>query len=243
MATETTVPPRMEAWDDESLLKEIESLDLPETDGDNLESDWHRLEMNLLIDSVHSHMGDRTDYYVGGNMFLHFSEEHIRNKDFRGPDFFFVKNRPLHPARRYWAVWKEGGRYPNTIIELLSPRTEKADRTTKFSVYEQTFRTPEYFLYDPFADTLDGYRLGPSDRYQPIEPNEHGRMWSEELGLWVGTWRGVHGHHDMIWLRFFHPDGSLVLTAAEKERLRAEAAEAEVERLRKLLPQPKSPPA
>src|SRR5207244_3129600 len=102
------------------LLQQLESVELAAEDGENLESDWHRRCMNLLIEVIAHHLRGRTDFYVGGNMFIYFNLEQARNRDFRGPDFFFVWGASLEPMRPYWAVWNEGGRYPNVIIELLS---------------------------------------------------------------------------------------------------------------------------
>ena len=90
-------------------------------DGVPLESDWHAIEIGLLRELVHQHLPDRQDFFAGGNMFIYFNEEQARNKDFRGPDFFFVWGVSPMPLRPHWTIWKEGGRYPNLIIELLSP--------------------------------------------------------------------------------------------------------------------------
>ena len=41
--------------------------DLPETDGESLESDWHRLAINLLLDVIWYHFRDRRDFFrIGG---------------------------------------------------------------------------------------------------------------------------------------------------------------------------------
>jgi hypothetical protein len=32
---------------------------------------------------------ERQDYFVGGNMFIYYSRRQVRNRDFRGPDFFW----------------------------------------------------------------------------------------------------------------------------------------------------------
>jgi Uma2 family endonuclease len=221
------------------------NIELIETDGEPLETDWHRIEINLLIESVRCHLAGRTDYYAGGNMFIYFSEEHARNRDFRGPDFFLVWNVPSTPLRPYWAVWKEGGRYPDIIIELLSPTTAEIDRTTKKDLYERVFRTIEYYCYDPDTKQLEGWRLANS-YYEPLAPSERGRLWCKQLGLWLGTWDGEYLDQQATWLRFFTPDGSAVSVFAEAERKlaeaerqradaerqRADALEAEVARLR-----------
>ena len=65
---------------------QLPNQELPTEDGLPLESNWHRIEMNLLIDSIHHYWQERRDYFVGGNMFLYFSLEQARNCDYRGPD-------------------------------------------------------------------------------------------------------------------------------------------------------------
>jgi hypothetical protein len=51
----------------------------------------------------------------------------------------------------------------------------------------------------------------------------------------VGTWKGEYLRQHDTWLRFFDEQGQPVLVEEEALRGRAEAAEAEVTRLRKLL--------
>src|SRR5689334_8039697 len=152
----------------------LPKVQLIETDGVPSESHWHVLQIALLLDLVAYWLRDRNDYYAGGNMFIYFSEEQARNRDYRGPDFFFVDGVNRLPLRPYWAVWQEEGRYPDLIIELLSPTTAKEDRTTKKALYERTFHTSEYFCYDPDTEQLEGWRLGSRRRYQAIKKNERG---------------------------------------------------------------------
>jgi Uma2 family endonuclease len=208
--------------------------ELVETDGVPLDSDWHRLAMSLLLESVKHWLHERTDYYVAGNMFIYYRVGAARRRRFRGPDFFFVKGTSRTPFRRYWVVWQEGGLFPNTIIELLSPSTRKEDLTTKKDIYEKVFRTPDYFCYDPDAQHLLGWRLNKKKRYEPLVPNERGWLWSEELGLWVGTWSGNYQGGEATWLRFYDAESRLVHTASEAEHQRAEAEHrrAEAERQR-----------
>jgi Uma2 family endonuclease len=216
--------------------------ELVETDGVPLDSDWHRLAIGLLVESVKHWLREQTDYYVGGNMFVYYRVRSVRRRRFRGPDFLFVKGASRTPIRRYWVVWQEGGLFPNTIIELLSPSTAKEDRTTKKDIYEKVFRTPDYFCYDPDTQQLQGWRLTKRKRYTPLVPNERGWLWSEELGLWVGTWTGKYQGDEATWLRFYDTQFRLVLTASEMEQQRAEAerqradtAAAELARLRAFL--------
>ena len=190
----------------------------------------------MLIDSISYWFRLRDDFYAGGNMFVYFSEEQARNRDYRGPDFFYVDGVNRWPLRRYWAVWLEGGRYPDLIIELLSPTTAEMDRTVKKALYEKTFHTNEYVCYDPDTELLQGWRLNARSRYRTIRPDPHGRVWLDQLQMWLGTWRGKYQGADMVWLRFFDAQGHLVLTGdeaeaarAERERLRAEGEKARAE--------------
>lgn len=102
-------------------------------------------------------------------------------------------------------------------------------------------RVGDYFCYDPDTETLDGWRRQ-GGKFKPLRPNAEGRLWSEEMQMWLGTWKGKFGPFDLTWLRFFDKNGALILTRAEAETKRAEAetrraeaAEAELVRLRELL--------
>ncbi len=103
-------------------------------------------------------------------------------------------------------VWQEEGKYPNVIIEILSDTTAKIDREEKKQIYQDTFRTPDYFWFDPVSLEFQGFTLI-RGRYQPIEPNEQGWLWSESLGLYLGI-------HETK-LRYFSADGQLILTPEE----------------------------
>jgi Uma2 family endonuclease len=197
--------------------------DLPETDGEPLESDWHRAQINLLIEVIRYRFRSRKDFFAGGNLFLYYSAQQLRNRDYRGPDFFYVGGVDGERHRRYWAVWEEDGRYPDVIIELLSPTTAEVDRTTKKQLYEQVFRTREYFLYDPDTQQLEGWRLDDHQSYQRIPAGERGWLWSNVLGLWLGIWGGQYLETDGAWLRFFDPHRRVVLAESESEKQRADA--------------------
>lgn len=199
---------------------------LPETDGEPLETPWHRSAINLLIDILTFYWRDRNDFFVGGNMFLYYSLQ-MPQTVFKGPDFFFVEGVERHRPRESWIVWNEAGKYPDLIVELLSRTTAHTDRTTKKDLYERTFHTSEYFCFDPATNRLDGWRLV-NGRYQDIPANERGWLRSERLGLWLGIWEGEYLGERATWLRFYDSSGNLVA-------LHSEAAEAELARLRAML--------
>lgn len=213
------------------------AIDLPTEDGEPLKTSWHRAEINLLIETLKGHWQRRQDYYVGGNMFIYYTLAQVRNPKYRGPDFYVVLNVDGSYAREAWVVWEEGGRYPDVIVELLSPSTATEDLTTKKGLYEQVFRTPEYYCYDPQQGVLRGWQLFKT-RYRAMKPNERGWLRSERLGLWLGLWKGRYLGEEDVWLRFYTAEGELLPTfeeRAEQECQRAERLEAELARLQEQL--------
>ncbi|MDY7013899.1 MAG: Uma2 family endonuclease, partial [Cyanobacteriota bacterium] len=147
-----------------------------------------------------------------------------RNQDFRGPDFFVVLGVE-RKTRKSWVVWEEDGKYPHVIIEILSASTAQVDKEDKKKLYQSTFRTPNYFWFDPESLELEGFYLVKS-RYRKLKTNKQGHLWSDQLELFLGVHQGV--------LRFFTPNGELVPTPQEKAESaeqRAKSAEQRAERL------------
>ncbi|MCY7275585.1 MAG: Uma2 family endonuclease [Phormidesmis sp. CAN_BIN44] len=209
--------------------------DLIFEDGVPLESNRHRIAMNVLINSALTALVDRPDSFVGGNMFVYYSQNQAMNRDFRGPDFFVALDVDGSRERQGWVTWQEEGRYPDVIVELMSPSTAAVDRTVKKDLYEQVFRTSDYFIFDPFdATAFQGWHLE-NRRYQPLQMNERGWLWCETLNLWLGTWEGSIQREPSTgvcaWLRFYDSSGSLVRLPEEVAQQRAERLAA---RLREL---------
>ena len=209
----------------------IPDLDLPEEDGVPLETNWHRAQINLLIDVVTHRWRERTDIFVGGNMFVYYSLRQARNRDYKGPDFFLVKGVDGTQPRGKWVVWEEDGRFPDAIVELMSPSTAAEDLGRKKELYERTFHTPDYFAYDPDSDTLYGWRLR-DQNYTLLKPNDAGHLWRATLEAWVGRWSGNYLGQTAVWLRLFDVEGRLLPTQGEAWEQRAAELEAENERLR-----------
>jgi Uma2 family endonuclease len=202
--------------------------DLPTEDGEPLESNKHRAQGSLLIDITQQGYSNRKDYYAGANMFIYYSSEQADESkrtggrsQYRGPDFFIVLDVDGSHDRLDWEVWVEKGRYPNVIVEFLSASTAETDKTTKKQLYAQTFRTQNYFYFDPYKNELSGFTLVGST-YQDLQSNEQGWLWCEELGWWLGLWTGEYQGHTHTWLRFFTANGQLIPTRAEAEYHRAE---------------------
>lgn len=218
----------------------LSTSDLIFDDGEPLESNGHRTAMNALIESVHEAWAHRNDFFVGGNMFVYYSNRQVRNEDFRGPDFFVVLGVDTNKSRKAWVAWEEGSCLPDVIIELMSPTTAHIDTGIKKDLYEQEWKTSEYFVFDPFnPNSLQGWRLDDYGRYQPLRPDARGWLWSETLELWLGTWSGIILREPAVWLRFYDRDGNLVplpqeaaLARVQQERERAERERERAERER-----------
>ena len=231
IATKLKPKPKRKVLSDEAFAKLLANL--PCRDGVPMDSDWQRLAMNFIIEVLRYYFSPRTDFYVGGNMFLYYSQEQVRNRDFLGPDTFFVwdvqeGDRP----RLYWCAWEERFRLPNVIWELISPSTEKRDRTHKKDIYEKTIKTPEYFIYAPESQKLEGWRLV-DHSYQVIEPNERGWLWCEQLQLWVGTWMGTYLGMKNTYIRFFEPNGRMCPLPSEASEQAAQEAKRKASREKK----------
>ena len=206
--------------------------DLIFDDGVPLESNRHRIAMNVLIRSLQQAWRDRTDFYTGGNMFVYYSSTQARNRDFRGPDFFVALDVDGTKERQGWVVWEEEGRYPDVIVELMSPSTAQIDRGIKKDLYQRTFKIRDYFVYDPFnPDSLQGWCLNNEFQYQELTQNEQGWLWCETLNFWLGTWQGIIDRETAIWLRFYDTSGNLVLLPEEAAQQQAEAECLRAERL------------
>ena len=175
------------------------------SDEPEMESSLHYMQLLLLVTCLDWLWRDKNDYFIGANLTIYFSRQQLRNRDFRGPDFFLVKQTQKR-SRNSWVVWEEDGKYPNLIIELLSTSTADTDRNLKKNLYQNSFHTPEYFYFSP--DTLEfaGFRLVGSE-YEEIAANSNGWRWSQELSLYLGIESGK--------LRYFTEFDSLVPTPEE----------------------------
>ncbi|MGB7712464.1 MAG: Uma2 family endonuclease [Microcoleus sp.] len=195
-----------------------------ESDEPEMESSLHYVQLSLLVACLEWLWRDKNDFFIGANLTVYYSEQQLRNRDFRGPDFFLIRNTQKRP-RRSWVVWQEDGKYPDIIIELLSESTAKVDRNEKKILYQNRFRTPEYFWFDPEDLEFAGFRLV-GQEYQAIVANESGRLWSDILELYLGIYEGK--------LRYFTLNGQLVPTPEEAALQAQQRAERLADQLRAL---------
>ena len=178
-----------------------------ESDEPEMESSQLYMQLVLLVISLEWLWSNSNDYFIGANLTIYYSPQQLKNRDFRGPDFFLVKQTQKRP-RKSWVVWEENGQYPNLIIELLSDSTARVDRNLKKRLYQDNFRTPEYFWFDPETLEFMGFRLQ-NNQYEEIQLNNQGWRWSQELELYLGVYENQ--------LRYFTANGERVPTPQEAE--------------------------
>ena len=226
-AVATVAPPaeKIEYYPPPVVL--LKAVYYPESDGKPIaETDTHRDVMVYLIEALQDFFRDDPQVYVAGNLFVYYEEGDPAQVV--APDVFVVKGVPRRKRRTY-KVWEEG-KGPDVVIEVSSRKTQREDLGPKKGTYEM-MGVQEYFLFDPLGEYLEtplvGYRLT-DEGYRPLKQEP---LVSEVLGLALRVEEGA--------LRLYDPatGEKLVppLEAQEARRqaeARAEAAEAELARLR-----------
>jgi Uma2 family endonuclease len=119
-------------------------------------------------------------------------------------------------ARRRWSTFDiaaEGAR-PALALEIVSPSSVERDRVGKPAEYALA-RVPLYVTIDTVVSRrrhgppiLRGWRLV-GGVYQPLPLDGRGRLWLEEMGLWLG----IEGERP----RLYDRDDRPLLTYAELE--------------------------
>jgi len=127
------------------------------------------------------------------------------------------------------------GDIPSVVMEFLS-ETEGGEYSVKrtypfgkWFFYEQILQVPTYVIFDPAIGLLEVYRLQ-AGRYELELPDEEGRHWMADMGLFLGVWRGEKEKRTGYWLRWWDENGNLLLWGVE--RLEQERLQVEQERQR-----------
>ncbi|ACK67600.1 protein of unknown function DUF820 [Rippkaea orientalis PCC 8801] len=207
--------------------------ELPTEDNIPMETQRHKTQMELLIETFYVWLEDQDRGYASGNMLIYFSLDQLKNRDFRRPDFFAVLDVPKG-ERKSWVVWEEG-KAPDVVIELLSESTSEADKTEKKNIYQNQLWVPEYYWFDPFnIEDFAGFSLQ-NGLYQPIIPNENKSFISQRLGLALVYWQGVYSTINTTWIRWATLEREIVPTYAEKAQQEAQCAIAQLKQAAKKL--------
>jgi Uma2 family endonuclease len=161
----------------------VKPIHYPESDGKPIaETPIHFANLGGLIQMLKDYYLEDETAYVSGNMFMYYVEGDPRKAI--SPDVF-VALGVGRKIRRIYCTWLEGGKSPDLVVEVTSPKTRKEDATKKFLIYQDILKVREYFRFDPLGEylkpALQGLRLV-DGQYIPIEPVD-GRVPSEVTGL------------------------------------------------------------
>lgn len=232
----------------EPIQATVDEIEYPESDGEPMgESGIHVLATLHLLSALRYFLREYFDIYIIADMFLYYEEGNPRSV--KAPDVMVVKDVDASYERSTFKTWVEDA-VPALVIEVSSPSTAMEDLTVKHRLYE-SLGIDEYFIFDPLGEFLEeqlsGFRLQ-SSRYVSIPFNLDGTMTSYELNARLRV-------EDYL-LRIIDPATNTPVPGlseamyeadrarkraeqeaqrAEQETRRANAAEAEVERQRKLI--------
>jgi Putative restriction endonuclease len=169
----------------------------------------------------------------------------------KAPDWLYVPaiHEPDATLTRRSYTPNLEGELPIIVMEFLSDidGTEYSVKRTpppgKWFFYEQVLAIPIYVIFEPEGGLLELYRLN-NGRYELEIPNPEGQHWIDQMGLFLGAWRGPKIDRDGYWLRWWDAEGQLLpwaieqiaseqqKTEAERQRAEAEHQRAEAERQR-----------
>jgi Uma2 family endonuclease len=58
------------------------------SDEPEMESSLHYMQLLMLVTCLELAWQDCQDFFIGANLTIYFSRQQLKNRDFRGPDFF-----------------------------------------------------------------------------------------------------------------------------------------------------------
>ncbi len=97
----------------------------------------------------------------------------------REPDLIFIAQAHL---ARLKETYLDGP--ADLVVEIISPESLERDRGTKFYEYEAE-GIPEYWLIDPFRQTVEIYHLSQEKVYQPVFTGKEGLYHAQVIpGFW-----------------------------------------------------------
>lgn len=205
-----------------------------------LPDQFHIWQPRLLEDTFIPPDYPPNQVFIASDLNLYYDPNHTLW--FKRPDWFAV----LGISRLYqqtelrlsYVVWQEGI-YPNVVVELLSPSTEKEDfgqtlreinqPPTKWEVYEKILRIPYYIIFDRYTDNLRVFQ-NIAGRYQELTINDS-RIWLRELELGIGLWQGTYQGVTRLWLRWYDTTGNWIPTPVEQEQAKTQRLAARLQEL------------
>jgi hypothetical protein len=153
----------------------------------------------------------------------------------KAPDWVYVPlvKEVISNRRSYTPILE--GDTPLMVMEFLSDRDggEYSSKQTypfgRWFFYEQILQVPIYIIFEPEGGLLE-YHEWKNGKYELKLPDENGRHWVEEMGLYLGTWKGTKASHTGYWLRWWDREENLLPWAVEQIEQERQRAEQEYQR-------------
>jgi Uma2 family endonuclease len=160
-----------------------------------------------------------------------------RNTVVKAPDWLFAPQvNPVSAGviRRSYTPNLEGG--PVALVMEFLSETEAGEYSLrplypygKLYFYESILQIPTYVIFDPATATLE-VRTWQEGRYVLAQPDQQGRFWIAEMGLFLGSWYGERLGKTIHWLRWWDQAGHLLLWSRERAGQEQARAEQEYQR-------------
>jgi Uma2 family endonuclease len=162
--------------------------------------------------------------FVAGNLAVYWVPGQ-REHPYAGPDVLVSRHRPPGENPTVYLTYEDG---PLTFVaEVASAKTRRREKRKRDQDYAGGLQVPEYLFIDIEKRVLGLWTLV-DGKYEPVEPDPAGRLWSPALGV------GFAWQEDGRLVRVLRADGTVVPTRSEMAAQANELA-AEVERLRRAL--------
>ena len=176
--------------------------DVPSADS-TLQFDW----LERLFAGLEAQYRDAVDVMVASNNLWYPVEGDPRTSS--APDIMVAFGRPKK-VRKSYLQWKEEGIGPQVTMEIRSGSNSTKNLKKCFEFY-QRFGVEEYYLIDPWKDTLDGWtRVG--KKLKKIA----------KMNGWVSPRLGIRFDVRADWLHMIGADGQEFLMVRERARRQQE---------------------
>jgi Uma2 family endonuclease len=120
------------------------------------ETDTHRNQMVDLLDELREYLRSHPRRYASGNTFVYYRDD-ANERQSVAPDIFVVLDVE-NKERRYYNIEVEG-KAPDLIIELISTGTKLEDLGNKRVLYAG-LGVREYYVFDPIGEVIKGQLRG-----------------------------------------------------------------------------------
>jgi len=202
---------------EEQLINEHDLYPVHEEDSVP-ETPQHLMQWQYMLGAVQA---ERPKLWVTGDTCLYWEKGNTRR--YVAPDIAVIQCPPPDEPENVYLRWSDPPLL--FVAEIGSRSTLRRDTGPKVTLYQNDLKVPEYLYFDRPRKDFRFWRMV-NGKYVRVQPDERGRVWSEQLELWFGP-------DERGFLRIYTGDGRMLLThVEERQRFDEEAARADEEAAR-----------